>query len=155
MMLTAAEFPGLEDPAMLDHPRILQVMPSMNLVEEPKATDTMPANDICELVTGTTHVNMMSLLFPEYEGMEAIDDEEDEDEQRFNIKLNASIPAHFTQMQIRGSEPPSWFPGYYVALPSKPDVMIERKYGNILEKVWEEVQPEFVRPSGGAAIIGS
>ncbi|NEU35808.1 hypothetical protein GN156_34700, partial [bacterium LRH843] len=32
MMLTAAEFPGLEDPAMLDHPRILQVMPSMNLV---------------------------------------------------------------------------------------------------------------------------
>ncbi|XP_075227251.1 uncharacterized protein LOC142327756 [Lycorma delicatula] len=146
MFLHAADFPGLEDPSMLDSPRVIQIGPSPNLAEEPGITETKAPTDIAELVTGLAESGS-----PAYDLDE---DEEEEPEDVFNVHLQQTMPPHYSRMQMRGSAAPNWFPGYYLAFQSRPGVLCHRTHGTVLEQIWQDVQPDAVRPGGGAVIIG-
>lgn len=147
MQLTSADFPGLEDPAMLDSPRVIQIGPALNLADEPMITETKAPTDIAELVTGLAETMTFEVEDEDEEG-------EGISEDIFNFKLPITMPPHYSKMQMRGSAAPNWFPGYYLALQTKAGVNVFNSHGSILEKVWEDVQPDAVRPAAGAVVIG-
>ncbi|XP_039299844.1 uncharacterized protein LOC120355484 [Nilaparvata lugens] len=160
--IESRNYPDMEDPAMLDSPRVIQIGPALNLIDEPEVKGLLDPIDIKELVTGHTSANYLELMFPEVADMQLEEEEESEEkalekarEEMFNIELVGSLPQHFSQVQMRGTIPPSWFPGYWTASPSREGVFKSSRPSEVMEYIWEEMQPERVRPAGAAYIIGN
>ncbi|XP_067000403.1 uncharacterized protein [Anabrus simplex] len=57
--------------------------------------------------------------------------------------LEPQIPTHFTHVQLRGSRLPNWFPGFYHALPSSPELVnLSASPSRILYEAWQSVHPD-------------
>ncbi|KAJ3643683.1 hypothetical protein Zmor_026380 [Zophobas morio] len=57
--------------------------------------------------------------------------------------IDADVAPYETKIQIRGSKPPKWFPGYMSAFPHLPElVKISTKPSEVLHAAWKAVQPK-------------
>ncbi|RZF46400.1 hypothetical protein LSTR_LSTR014646, partial [Laodelphax striatellus] len=140
----------------------------IELIDEPEAKGLIDPIDIKELVTGHTSANYLELMFPEVADMVVDDGEEEEEDEgeneekamekarmeMFNIRLVETLPQHFSQVQMRGTIPPSWFPGLLECSPSVPGVIKVR----IRQKSWNTFGRKSARkstPAGAPIFIGN
>lgn len=82
-------------------------------------------------------------------------EENDNKETARDLLLEARAPFQ-TSAVLRGSTAPSWFPGYYVALPNTGLPAVESDPENILDEAWFQSQPLSLKlEEKGAKLIGS
>ncbi|XP_073971760.1 uncharacterized protein isoform X2 [Rhodnius prolixus] len=81
-------------------------------------------------------------------------DSQTEEAATFKVMLTSEGPFTASQVQMRGSQPPYWFPGYFVAMPDNEEIIAVEKPYTILEKAWQTFRPTKVKPRKGAIVIG-
>ncbi|KAF2884512.1 hypothetical protein ILUMI_21657 [Ignelater luminosus] len=54
--------------------------------------------------------------------------------------LIPQAPRHISRVQLRGTQNPSWFPGYYIALPDS--IRVVKSPSEVLPAAWQAVQPD-------------
>ncbi|KRT83158.1 hypothetical protein AMK59_3909, partial [Oryctes borbonicus] len=68
----------------------------------------------------------------------------EEEDVAIDYMLQLEPPTHISRVQLRGSTRPSWFQGYYLALPEIPNlVRVEKTAENALVSAWRAVQPNY------------
>lgn len=74
----------------------------------------------------------------------------------FDLLMEPKEPAYQSLYQLRGSQPPSWFPDYYALYPNSPFKTFEKIENpmGVLHKAWENVQPAELNPSTDIHMIG-
>jgi len=76
-------------------------------------------------------------------------------EKPLNMKLETRAPVQSAAV-LRGSTPPSWFPGYNVALPNTGHPAIVTDPESVLDEAWFHSQPLSLQlEDKGAKLIGS
>lgn len=57
--------------------------------------------------------------------------------------LQTEAPQHYSQIQMRGTQKPDWFPGYVMALPNVPNlVTLARSPSEVFGAAWQATQPD-------------
>lgn len=79
----------------------------------------------------------------------------DDQEAPRNLLLETREP-HQSAAVLRGSTPPTWFPGYYVALPNTAHPALEADPETVLDEAWFHSQPLSLKLEDKCAkLIGS
>ncbi|XP_024214835.2 uncharacterized protein [Halyomorpha halys] len=72
----------------------------------------------------------------------------------FDVQLQIDLQSTSDFLQVRGSQPPSWFPGYYVAMGDSKEINVARKPWDVLEKAWRKFEPSSMKPDHGTYVLG-
>ncbi|BES97465.1 Hypothetical protein NTJ_10279 [Nesidiocoris tenuis] len=72
----------------------------------------------------------------------------------FNYFLSSEPSLHGNYVQIRGSEPPIWFPGYFNINPGTAEMVVVEEPNEILEKAWTNMGPTHINSPYGNILLG-
>lgn len=141
--LSAPTVIDVRDPDMERAARIENVISKVE-VEAVEAMAIENVDDLKVLLGGT-------LLDNE----DSSNEDNDNKEMARDLMLETRAPFQ-TSAVLRGSTAPSWFPGYYVALPNTALPAVESDPETILDEAWFQSQPLSLKLEGkGAKLIGS
>ncbi|XP_014262268.1 uncharacterized protein LOC106674194 isoform X2 [Cimex lectularius] len=74
---------------------------------------------------------------------------------KFDVCLETIPPVRGNLVQLRGSVPPKWFPGYTYALPKSSDtIRVDQPY-HIFEEAWKAFSPTQCSSPEGTIIVGN
>ncbi|XP_050531004.1 uncharacterized protein LOC126899822 [Daktulosphaira vitifoliae] len=132
-----------KDPDYEKGSRIGRIIQSLN-VTVAEATNIDNVDDLQVLIGGGTHEeNIADSTHNEYDGGTR------------DLKLETRAPIQSAAV-LRGSTPPTWFPGYNVALPNTAHPALVNDPATVLDEAWFHSQPLALNlDTKGAKLIGS
>ncbi|KAK9496751.1 hypothetical protein O3M35_013035 [Rhynocoris fuscipes] len=72
----------------------------------------------------------------------------------FKVMISSDGRKTYSNIQMRGTQPPSWFPGYLFVTPDNCEVLCVEKPWTVLEKAWYYFRPSNVKPKKGPITVG-
>lgn len=133
---------NVNDPDMEKGSRLDSIIPRLN-VAVAEASSIKNVDDLRVLLGGSLPEDRTTANW------------EDGDEQPRDMLLETRKPLQSAAV-IRGSTPPSWFPGFNVALPNTTQPALEAEPESVLDEAWFQSQPLALNlENKGAKLIGS
>lgn len=141
--LSAPTIIDVMDPEMERGARLENVIPRVD-VGMPEASTLEDVDDLKVLIAGTL----------KDDNDDSMEDNENKETPR-DLILEARAPYQSSAV-LRGSTPPTWFPGFHVALPDTAHPAVESDPEAILDQAWFHSQPLSLKlEKKGAKLIGS
>ncbi|KAL1132761.1 hypothetical protein AAG570_010713 [Ranatra chinensis] len=135
-MRIVAKGPPYEDAGMIDFIR------TDKQFIVPHAPVSAPSSDLPQLLGAT---NSMIEANRSSSGSKAPNE--------FQVVLDAIPSARSAHIQMRGSQSPKWFPGYYAILPNNDGIQKYEKPWPVLEKAWKNAVPTRIKPRNNEPIV--
>ncbi|XP_050430859.1 uncharacterized protein LOC126839540 [Adelges cooleyi] len=140
--LSAPAVVDAKDPDYEKGARFSRIIPKLNIAVA-EASEIEKVDDIQVLIGGSAQDEKKT------------DSAADAEEETRNLKLETRSPIQSAAV-LRGSVPPTWFPGYNVALPNTGHPALESDPEAVLEQAWFHSQPLALQlEDKGAKLIGS
>uniref|UniRef100_A0A0A9YW09 DNA helicase/primase complex-associated protein n=1 Tax=Lygus hesperus TaxID=30085 RepID=A0A0A9YW09_LYGHE len=87
-------------------------------------------------------------------GLASESNEMDDERKPFKYIVTHEPPLHGNYAQLRGSEPPIWFPGFFTINPGVPELQAIDEPNEALEKAWENMNPSQISSPYGNILLG-